>query len=102
MIDLFTAFGSPTIKSIEMCVQIYVGIGVTEIFPCIHVNFLLDYWPLYKDKNNHLDTTIPIKSFWLSKKRGEGEVGCTLFTTFVLAAPVYKIDPIPDANQYLQ
>jgi hypothetical protein len=77
-------------------------ISVTEIFPCGQVNIPLDYSPLYQYINNHLDTTILIKSFLLSKKRGEGEVGCTMFTMFVLATPVYNLDPISGANQYLQ
>jgi hypothetical protein len=48
--------------------------SVTKIFPCGHVIFPLDYRPLYQKKKLHLDTTIPIDSFYPSKKREGGEV----------------------------
>jgi hypothetical protein len=46
----------------------------SRLFPYGQVNFPLDYIPLYQDKKLHLDTTIPINSFFPSKKREGGEV----------------------------
>jgi hypothetical protein len=43
-----------------------------------------------------------IKSFFSSKNRGEGKVGCTMFMNFFPVSPIHKLDPIPGANQYLE